>query len=441
MTSLWRKVVGLAPHVVTAEERPAKGHRVYLRWWDARSSNWRARSLGIILRDLKGRAYDAAEQRILKEAERQYELLAGKRAAESPARGPLTLGETWTLVSDRQRGLYPHATAHRREVERALRDACRLLGSAMPWTLMDRAAFRALGRQRLDEVRDRRKQGGLRAGEIIVARLLAVGAWLRAEAHIPDHAGFAEEHWKEKMHEYASGLPGGIAAPHRPRHTTDEMRRVLASAWEVDPRAGLLLALGAELRLGQVARARRSDLDLVKGLFRSPGRGKKRGVLVELTRGQLAAVTRALTGYLASLEGTAADYALFPQGKLVGGRCASKHATRPSIERTAWRKWFEKAEAKADIPHVAGRGAYGIRRQAVDFTKAAGASREALQAMGGWADSQVPDRIYAEQEQLYAAKEAAEVRAKLRGEGDTVPLTYPSTETAPSGRDTTNGDR
>ena len=91
-------------------------------------------------------------------------------------------------------------------------------------------------------------------------------------------------------------------------------------------------------------------------------------------------------------------------------------ALQNPIEDTAIRKWFRDAEDEAGVQHVNGRGAYGLRRIAVDAAKELGISREGLQAHGGWIDSQVPDSIYADQEMTYARAEAARIRAKIRGE-------------------------
>ena len=77
---------------------------------------------------------------------------------------------------------------------------------------------------------------------------------------------------------------------------------------------------------------------------------------------------------------------------------------------------FKEAERLAEVPHLEGRAAYGLRRAAVDAAKEAGISREGLQAHGGWTDSQIPDRVYADQQAGYARDEARRVRAKIRGE-------------------------
>lgn len=112
------------------------------------------------------------------------------------------------------------------------------------------------------------------------------------------------------------------------------MRRLLAKAAEVDPRFELLLVLDAEIRLGHVVRSRRSDLGLVKGLLTVHGKKGKRGVLVELTAGQLAVAKRVITeGYLRELERSAPDYPLFPAGQLTDCRKGIRAPSRASSPR------------------------------------------------------------------------------------------------------------
>ena len=78
--------------------------------------------------------------------------------------------------------------------------------------------------------------------------------------------------------------------------------------------------------------------------------------------------------------------------------------------------WFKQAEVIANVPHIPGRGAYGMKRQSVDAAKALGISREGLQRLGGWRTTQMADQIYADQTADYARDEARDVRAKIRGE-------------------------
>lgn len=91
-------------------------------------------------------------------------------------------------------------------------------------------------------------------------------------------------------------------------------------------------------------------------------------------------------------------------------------ATATAIQRRTIGEWFEQAEAKAGVTKQDGRGPYGVRRTFVDAGKALRISREGLTALGGWADPQMADRIYAEEEQRYAQREARDVRARIRGE-------------------------
>lgn len=98
----------------------------------------------------------------------------------------------------------------------------------------------------------------------------------------------------------------------------------------LDPRAWLLLMLGAEGRMGQVRRSMRSNLHVEGTLYTFvldvPHSERKRASWLLLAPVQRRAVVFMQTvGYLADLErafdaGTITDYPLFPQGRLVAGR-------------------------------------------------------------------------------------------------------------------------
>jgi hypothetical protein len=71
------------------------------------------------------------------------------------------------------------------------------------------------------------------------------------------------------------------------------------------------------------------------------------------------------------------DYFLFMRGKLAGRilpyrkrgakiALPDRHGTASYVGETAIRKWFLAAERAAEVPHVEGRGAYGVRRAALD---------------------------------------------------------------------------
>lgn len=421
----WHETVGLTPFLVWVGEREDKDDVVYLRWRIKRAEggkNWKWESLGVKARTAKGRLDKAVVARCMERAFQRYEILSGKRASIIERGAPtLTLGTTWPLLIDKQRGKYPVDTPHRREVARALATASKIWGPETPWATIDKSRLRELARTAADELHAR-KFAGLRGAEIVVQRVLAVATWLRDEGHIPADAAHPRSKWRAELREYIEQQRGQVPEPSQPSYSVEEYRTILEMAWQVDPRCGLAAALGAEQRMGQVIRGMRADLDVTARTFRIRGRGKKGGGVVHLTDGQMQAVERALTGYLRPLEAFGGNYPLFPAGQLTGGRKGTpvtdpaRHVKAKSITATALHKWLERAEEKAEIPHVPGRAWYGLKRQGVSSAKEAKISREGLKAWGTWSDTQMPDKIYADQEAVYAGHEARDVRARVRGE-------------------------
>ena len=430
-TAVWTYTAGQVPYAVTAYERATKGNVVYLRWRTTTSKgrNWAHKSLKVTLRDAAGRIDKAKERQVVEEANRQLARLLGGLPKEEVATR-LTLTDGWTRISDRQTGKYHANTPHRREVERAMRYVMAVWGLDRPWDSIKKADLRGLWRRRIEELAGDGERG-LRGAEVTVARLLGVAGWLRDEELVPATACVPSRHWKRELADDWRTITESRSdyEPARPRHTLDEMRAILEVAPQVDPRFGLILALGAELRPGQVLRALRCDLDLEKGTFTVRAKGRKRGVVEHLTPGQLAAANGALgTGYLRVLEAAGGDYPLFPATQLTGGRSGDpraeeRHRSAKSVNRRTLQAWFKQAEALAKIPHQPGRSTYGLRRAAVDAAKAEGISREGLKEHGGWTDSQMPDQVYADQESEKARTEARDVRAKIRGEHVTEDVT------------------
>lgn len=424
---LFEQDVGLAPHTVTVYERADKGGVLYLRWRAKKASgpNWSKKSLGITARDNRQRLKREVLDLALKAAEEQYELLSGKRAPRSgTVHRPLTLGDTWTVLTDPKTGKFPHDSLHRRDLGRALATASRVWGPEKAWAYVDRSHWRTLTRTLLDEYNAKGKVGA-RSTELVLQILLGAAAWLREEERIPSDAAHPPKEWKQELREYVAQLRGGRAVtPDQPRYTLKEVHKLFAVSWDVDPRLGLALSIGAELRLGQVVRIWRRHVDVEKGRVTVQGRGKKRGAVVKLSPGQLKAIERAFGGYLRELEKryreSAVDYPLFPAGLLRGARlgdpvATSERSTKPAT-KSALEAWHERAEEAAEIPHIEGRGWYGVKRLAVDEAKKAGISREGLTILGGWSDSQMADRVYAEQHAEFALTEAMQHRARLRGE-------------------------
>lgn len=420
---VWSKSVGFLPHKVSVYENTERKGTLYLAW--RQDGNWKRRSLQRALRNERGTIDKVIAQWALQQAEQQYaRLVAGLPASERAPQKPLTIAEGFLRAFDPKEGKYPVPSAHRKEVERARDTAIVWLGADLAWADVRGRDLRRLWRGRISELRAA-GEVGLRGAEVTVARVLAVAQWLRDEELLPATACVPSRKWKQDLRADWLQLSGerAVPTPERPRYTIAESRLILAAAHGIDGRYALLIALGAELRGGQVIRARRTDLDLKSGTFTVWGRGHKRGEVVKLTAGQVRAAKEAITtGYLRDLESHAPDYPLFPAGQMPGGRSGKpratleRHLNAAPMDMSAMRTMHRLAESKAEVSYAKGRSLYGLRRAAVDGAKALGASREGLQALGGWADSQVPDRIYADQNQEYARDEARTLRAKIRGE-------------------------
>jgi integrase len=350
--------------------------------------------------------------------------LAGGFVAVSPTvteAAGLTIGEAIKLIQDPYVGKYPSDTAHRREVLRSLRFAERVWGSKHTWISLKKRDLRALGRRRIDELVKKGKRGA-RTAEKVLEHVIAVASWLRDNEHIPETACRASSKWTEELYEdwRTRTCSDQDYQVDKPRHSRDEALLILAAARQVDPRFDLLLALGADLRLGQVVRARRSQLDLAANTFTVYGRRTKKGTTVELTPGQRQAVEKALGGFLSLLEATCADYQLFP-GRFTTSDGAFTKADGGHVHKQTLYRWFRRAEEIARVAHRAGRCAYGIRRLAVDELLRQRVSLPALQNNGGWTSPAMPTQEYADQESLTARHEAAVARATWRSEGAEMP--------------------
>ncbi len=379
--SLWHFEVGEIPHKVTVFENVAKGGVLYLRW--RAGGNWKHKSLKRTLRSSNGRIVKTTRDWARQQAKQHHEEIIQRGRTPEARAARLTIGDTIALLVDQETGKYPIDTPHRREVVRAIKFAEAVWNADTPWETIRRSHLRQLWRRRIKTLST---QGhvGARGAEVTVARILAVAQWLRDEDEglIPTHACIPSKHWKQELRDDWMMLrrEERQPEPNRPRHTADEMRSIIAAADRVDPRFALLMALGAELRLGQVCRAWHSDLMLEDGTFTVRSHGTKRGTVVNLTEGQIVACYSALSGYLAELESAGGDYRLFPAGQLPGGRSGSAHAVErhrhaKPIGRRRILEWFHGAESLTGIDSIPGRGAYGLRRAAVDAAKVIGISR------------------------------------------------------------------
>jgi hypothetical protein len=230
------------------------------------------------------------------------------------------------------------------------------------------------------------------------------------------------------------GRPCRAAAPPaKPRHTRYDVEKLFATLERADPRLALAATIGAELRLGQVLRTRRSDvLPSPDGRFRIGavrvhGRGKKLGELVILTMEERHALQRALcSGYLADLEvahqrGEIKDFNLFPghylrrvhdrKGRGVM-RSRVENADAP-VGKTALQKWWRTLEAAAGVEHQKGRGAYGLRRLQSDRAEDVEDDARVLNILGAWKRTSTREG-YQQEERVELREKAARTRRKIR---------------------------
>ncbi len=415
----WSGEVGQRPFRVIAEERLDRKGVVYLRFW--RDGNWRTTTTKSTVRLRDGEMSDRKVAGVMRQAAELHRALTAGREVE-PVAAPLTIPEGFALAIDPHSGKYPKDSMHRREVKREGARAAAILRKDATWNNLKPGDLRGLYRKRAEQLR---KGGhvGRRGAEVTLSRLLAVAEWLIGEGLIDAGACRMPKGWKVEL---GSEIEG--SDPKQPRFNLEEMRAILAAAPKVDPRFALMYRVAIGLRLGQVRRCTRQHLDLEKATLRVPGRGKKGGALVVLLPEDLEVINLAREwGYLHPLEaryllGEVPNYPLFPSGKMLGwftdpatAVARWDQATAAPISMKQVDAWFRKAENLAGITHQKGRGTYGIKRQAVDAGKALRLSRDGLTKLGGWSDPQMADRIYADQDAIAAATEAAHARLAIRG--------------------------
>lgn len=436
----WSAEAGLYPYKVIVEENPHRKGGLYLRWWLTDLDNWKRESLGNlkkgkVLRTADGEINQEVATWAVEEAMRKSRELSGSLAPAGEKSKRFTIGQIEAAITDKDTGKYPNRSPFRDELVRAVRFAETVWGKDTPADSIDEDQWTKLIRKRLEGLIERGNTG-IAASATTVSRLITVFGWLRKKKLIPIGAGQIDEDWKADLLAHRRGLTGSKRdpEPYQPRHTLDEMRKIVRAAPFVDPRMAILLYVTAELRLGQTSRALRSDLKLEKSEFgelRIHGSGHKGGEIVELTRGMRIAIDAYLSGFLTSLEEeyrtSGKDYPLFPAGRIFGRKHGTGHrfGKKMRADQYVSRMWirttFRAVEKKAGVPYVKGRGAYGLRRTPVDLALEQQLGDQGLKALGGWSSTAVPKGIYAEQENRIGRRAARDFKAGLRGEGDAVP--------------------
>lgn len=445
----WEGRLGIWPDVVWYGERPEKGYVCYTRVYSSAKRNWVWRSCKMKVRNELGALDPAAQSRVLQMAKERHDLVTGRLGEDvAPMRGEaITIARTWPILTNAEMGRFPNKTLYRQSLHAALNDAAGILGSHFAWLHFTQAQLIKVTRGKVIAVRRKKKDvTGFRSACELGTAMITIMGILREDGYVPREVTIpGGRRWRQDLKRYVAELDGGREPePKRPRYTLDELRRLHVAAYRVDPRFGLLVDLaGTGLRGGQVVRAMRSNFDLEKGIFRVPGLGKKMGAIVELTPGQHDALKAAVApgGYLAPLEGSRADYFMFPMGMLVlvgdGERQLmvvdpERQGSAGHLNRRTLVAWQKEAESLAvpPIAHVAGRSFYGMKRQTVDKVTEDNISTEGLTEVGGWASERVPQTIYRDKERPKARHEAMLARARVRGEN--IPDSYPAPEMSPN---------
>jgi hypothetical protein len=436
----WKYTVGDVPHQLTAYERKDKGNAIYTRVWNGRSYSGK-KALTASIRDAAGKIIPDREivaQQLA--VQRHRELVSGVEMDE-PAGAPLTLAGGFRKMLHPRTGKYASETPHKREVQRAATLIGQVLGKDRRMDSIRHADYRTLWRWLANaHVAAKRKKPpeqkyGLRTAEIVCGVLQNCATWLQEEGALEPGDAMPAPRWKQALKrewEVITGDP--VAGPAKPRYTDAESRALWKAVAGADPRLRLAMMLGAELRLGQVARVRRSDIrPSPDGLYRIGalkvhGRGKKLGETIVLIPQQRHALTAALLwGFLADAEaahraGEIEDFYLIPGGRLHKAedhrgrevrRVRPAGAMRPLTRRALARHW-EKLEEAAEVDHVDGRLWYGMRRLQADKADALeGVSARAKNRMGGWSKTSTREG-YLEQANLRDAEEAARARRMIR---------------------------
>jgi hypothetical protein len=132
-------------------------------------------------------------------------------------------------------------------------------------------------------------------------------------------------------------------------------------------------------------------------------------------------------GYLSDFEdwyrmGKVKDYPLFPKGRFREGVATIRQLS--PITRDGLRGWFQDYEAKLGIPHVPGRGWYGVRRQAADLAETAVKDMRALNLLTGHSDERMR-RAYQDRDNPEVRRLAVQARQSIRKSVQPVPKAAP----------------
>lgn len=426
----WQFTVGETPYRLTAYERVDRGNAIYSRVWDGRRYRDK-RPLHPGIRDEGGKIVPELQIEAQQAAiERQRAIAAG--IEDAPVLdGPFTLAAGFRQLLHSKEGKYAGETRWKGDVRRYSEVILDVLGRDLLWSQLKHAHYRKLWRQLAERHRTKGRYGVV-AAQKIVGTLQSAARWLQQEGWIEPGSALPAPNWKESLRvEWEEITAKPVTKPRKPKYSVEEQRKLFAALPLADPRLALAVEIGAELRLGQVPRSRRSDIlphgGFQIGAVRVHGRGRKKGETVILTMTQRHALTRALTsGVLADLEaawrrGEIEDYYLIPGGYLYtttdrrGRRVQRAQVKNAMVQlgRTGMRKQWRKLEELAGVEHVEGRNWYGLRRLHADLAEDVERDARVLNRLGGWTHTRTREQ-YQEEGRTEIAERAKHARAKIR---------------------------
>lgn len=402
---------------------------LYIFWWEGkRRRHYRLHGIDTVHRP-DGRIDPAAVVRASALAMHQYAAITGAEdgmGSEALVIDPsrLTLREGFQLVLRVPGGKYPTTTPQWKDMDRASGRVTGILGGHRVWSELRSKDYTAVWRSMAQNTQDTGL--GPRMAEQTIQLLQAASNWLHRNDYTT-RAPQAPKGWRQELKKDWTELTGDseeAIQPSRPRYTAEETKKIFSVLPEADPRIRLAIEIGAEYRMGQVLRVRRSGIELGEAgettLLRIPGAGRKPGAKIALTQTQDDTLRDAIgaSGHLADLEeayrgGEISDYPLFPAGELVKGRIAWDGKTLMN-RRTALAQFYA-VEKAAGVEPIDGRGWYGLRRGFSDLTRVETTDERVRDAAGGWTTgSETRSRIYMDPNDLSVIEEAARVRRKVR---------------------------
>jgi hypothetical protein len=429
----WKYQVGEPPLLLTAFERIDKGLAIYTRIWDGEKYREK-KPLCASIRDERQRIIPERETAAQQLAIRRHSELVSGIDREETVGGALTLAGGFRRLLDKKKGKYPVETEHRKEVARASLLILEVLGRDRPMNQIRHRDYRTIWRHMANAHVKEPSRYGLRSAELYCGALQLAARWLQQEGHLEPGDAMPAPTWKTELRaEWAQITSKPIRKPDKPRYTDAESLALWDALPSADPRLVLATELGAEHRLGQVARIRRSDVLPSKryrcGRLQVHGRGKKLGETITLTRRQRHALTASiLWGYLADAEaayrkGEIEDYFLIAGGKLHRSkdhrgrpvlRTRVRFATAGHLGRTGLAEQWERLEKRANVAHIEGRLWYGMRRLQADKSDALkDVSAKAKNRMGGWSRTSTRE-LYLDQGNVRDEEEAAKARERIR---------------------------